>query len=238
VLQDTNHVFTFSWANIEFPCGNGSCFTFHAIPGFSNILLASTSGKAWYDALEVRVDRPYRRASDRFGWGAGLAYTYAKRRTQGFNDDFSFPNTSFYPKQPRNDERSHVVANWILDMPYLYGIQFSGLITLGSGTKYDVGDFFGSPGNPPPQLGGFSPPKSSFIIPNAWAFRDVDIRIRKDFPEISGTSLGLTVDLFNVFDYQNFGCFNTFNPTDANFGKASCTISDPRRLQIGGEYNF
>ena len=234
----TNHVFTFSWANIDFPCGNGSCFTAHTIPGFSNILVASTSGKAWYDALQVRVDRPYRRSSPRFGWGAGLAYTYAKRQTQGFNDDFSFPNTSFYPKQPRNDERSHVVANWILDLPYAFGIQFSGLITLGSGTKSDIGDFFGAPGNPPPQLGGFSPPKSSFIVPKAWAFRNVDVRFRKDFPQISGTTLGLTVDIFNVFNYQNFGCFNTFNPTDVNFGKASCTVSDPRRLQIGGEYSF
>ena len=234
----TNHVFTFSWANIDFPCGDGSCFTFHGIPGFSNVLMATTSGKAWYDALQVRVDRPYRRSSERFGWGAGLAYTYAKRQTRGFNDDFSFPNTSFYPKQPRNDERSHVVANWILDLPFVYGVQFSGLITLGSGTKQDVGDFFGAPGNPPPQLGGFSPPKNGFIIPNAWAFRNLDLRLRKDFPQISGTTLGVTVDLFNVFNYQNLGCFNTFNPSDTNFGKASCVISDPRRLQVGAEYNF
>ena len=234
----TNNVLTFSWANINFPCGNGSCFTFHAVPGFSNILLATTSGKLWYDAFQLKVDRPYRRSSSRFGWGAGLAYTYAKRQTQGFNDDFSFPNTTFYPKQPRNDERSHVVANWVLDMPYAFGIQFSGLITLGSGTKYDVGDFFASPGNPPPVLGGFTPPKYSFIIPNAWAFRNVDVRFRKDFPQIGSTSLGVTMDVFNVFNYANYGCFNTFKPSDPNFGKASCTIADPRRLQLGAEYNF
>jgi hypothetical protein len=234
----SDHVFTFNWGNIDFPCGNGSCFTFHAIPGFSNVLFATTDGKTWYDALAVRVDRPYRRSSERFGWGAGLAYTFAKRQTEGFNDDFSFPNSSFYPKQPRNDERSHVVVNWILDVPYAFGVQFSGLITLGSGTKYDVGDFFGSPGNPPPVLGGFTPPKSGFIIPDAWAFRNVDIRFRKDFPQFSGTTMGVTMDVFNVFNFQNFGCFNTFNPADANFGKANCVVSDPRRLQIGAEYAF
>jgi len=236
--ERTSHIFTFSFANTDFPCGNGSCYTFHGIPGFSNVLMATTNGKAWYDALQVRVDRPYRRSSDRFGWGAGLAIAYAKRQTQGFNDDFSYPNTTFYPKQPRNDERSHVVANWVLDVPYAFGIQFSGLITLGSGLKYDVGDFFHSPNNPPPSLGGFSPPKYNFIIPNAWAFRNVDIRFRKDFPRFSGTALALTVDVFNVFNFQNFGGFNTYNPTDKNFGKASTTISDPRRLQIGGEYSF
>jgi hypothetical protein len=234
----TSNILTFSWANIDFPCGNGSCFTFHGVPGFSNILLATTDGKTWYDALQLKIDRPYRRSSERFGWGAGLAYTYAKRQTQGFNDDFSFPNTTFYPKQPRGDERSHVVANWVLDMPYAFGIQFSGLITLGSGTKLDVGDFFASPGNPPPVLGGFTPPKSSFLIPNAWAFRNVDLRFRKDFPQIGTTSLGVTLDVFNALNYTNYGCFNTFNPTDPNFGKASCTVSDPRRLQLGAEYNF
>jgi len=236
--ERTNNVFTFTWANVDFPCGNGGCGTTHTIPGFSDILIATTNGKVWYDALAVRVDRPYRRSSERFGWGAGLAYTYAKRQTQGFNDDFTYPNARFYPKQPRNDERSHVVANWILDMPYAFGIQFSGLITLGSGLKYDIGDLFSAPGNPPPQLGGFTPPKSSFIIPNAWAFRDVDIRLRKDFPPFSGTTLGVTVDLFNVFNYRNLGCFNTFRPSDANFGEASCLVADPRRLQIGAEYGF
>jgi hypothetical protein len=234
----TSNVFTFSWANIDFPCGNGSCFTFRGVPGFSNILMATTAGKTWYDALQLKVDRPYRRSSERFGWGAGLAMTYAKRQTQGFNDDFSFPNTGFYPKQPRGDERTHVVANWIMDLPYLYGIQFGGLITLGSGTKLDVGDFFASPGNPPPVLGGFTPPKYNFIIPNAWAFRNVDIRLRKDFPNFSGTTLSVTVDLLNVFNFQNLGGFNTFNPADVNFGKASSTTSDARRLQIGAEYKF
>ena len=234
----TSNQFTFSWANIDFPCGNGSCFTFRGVPGFSSILMATTNGKLWYDALQLKVDRPYRRSSERFGWGAGLAYTYAKRQTQGFNDDFSFPNTSFYPKQPRGDERSHIVANWIVDLPYLYGIQLGGLITLGSGTKLDVGDFFASPGNPPPVLGGFTPPKYGFIIPNAFAFRNVDVRLRKDFPSFSGTTLAVTVDLFNVFNFQNLGGFNTFDPANANFGKASNTVSDPRRLQIGAEYKF
>jgi len=112
------------------------------------------------------------------------------------------------------------------------------LITLGSGTKQDIGDITNNPSNPLPVLGGFTPPQHSFIIPDAWAYRDVDIRFRKDFPEVSGTTLSLTVDVFNIFNYQNLRCFNSFDPENANFGKASCTIGDPRRLQIGGEYSF
>jgi hypothetical protein len=56
--------------------------------------------------------------------------------------------------------------------------------------------------------------------------------------------------VFNVFNTQNLGCFDeTFlNPapggapgqTVANphWGKAGCTISDPRRFQIGLTYDF
>jgi hypothetical protein len=162
----------------------------------------------------------------------------AWRKTQGFNDDFSYPNGKFYPKQVRNDERSRIVANWVLDLPYLAGFQFSGVITLGSGTKYDIGDLSGNPSNPAPVPGGFSPPKYDFIIPNAFAFRNVDVRIRKDFPRLGRSALAVTVDVFNVFNFQNFGGFNTFNPADVNFGKANAVIGDPRRLQIGAEYTF
>jgi hypothetical protein len=49
--------------------------------------------------------------------------------------------------------------------------------------------------------------------------------------------MGLTIDMFNVFNWQNLGCWNR-NPQDSNFGNAGCVISDPRRLQIGAEFDF
>ncbi len=48
----------------------------------------------------------------------------------------------------------------------------------------------------------------------------------------------MTFDVLNVFNYANYGCFNTFDPNSAGFGHANCTISDPRRLNVGAEYNF
>src|ERR1041384_5761929 len=45
--ERTDHIFTFSWMNIDFPCGNGSCFSQTTVPGFGSILMGSTSGKAW-----------------------------------------------------------------------------------------------------------------------------------------------------------------------------------------------
>ena len=235
------NVFTFYWANQNFTCPQrtfsiGGCFVNHAIPGFGTILLATNAGKTWYDALQVKVDRPYHPAAEgHWSWGAGLAYAYGKRQTQGFNDNFSFANAVDYPKQVRNDERHHLVANWILDLPYARGIQFSGLLTLGSGVKLDVGDRFNNELDPTQRLfvpGGFQTPM----------FKNLDLRLRKDFATTGRQTVAVNVDLFNAFNWQNLGCYyNLSSPTpagDATFSKAACTTSDPRRLQLGAEYTF
>ncbi len=231
---------TLNWANFGLNPNGSCCTSFNlAAHGFSNFIYSTNDGKTWYDALQVQINRPYRRTAQ-LGWGAGLAFTYATRSVQGVDnlgDEFSFPNTQNIPKHPSNDEKTHIVANWIVDLPYVAGVQFSGLITLGSGNRLDVGcpaRFCGAGYI----NGGFTPTKYDFIIPGAFAYRDVDLRLRKDFPNISGTTLGITFDLFNVFNFQNFGCFDTGSPTSANFGHAGCTVSDPRRLQIGAEYGF
>jgi len=209
--------------------------------GFSNFIYSTNDAKTWYDALQITIDRPYRRSSENFGWGVGLAYTYATRSVQGqdnLGDLFDFPNAAGIAKHPANDEKSRLVANWTMDVPYAFGIQFSGLITLGSGAHRDSG---GPPRFNPGQRyvpGGFTPPQYDFIIPNAWAYRTVDIRLRKDFPNISGTTLGVTLDVFNVFNYSNFDYDNFLRYTSYPPAPRSTLLSDPRRAQLGIEYNF
>jgi hypothetical protein len=230
------NTFTFYFADQNFTCPErtfsiGGCFIDRQIPGFGTILLGENGGKSWYNALQIQVDRPYQRVGN-LGWGVGLAYSYAKRETEGYNDLFSFPNPADYPKQVRNDERHRVVGNWIVDVPYAFGIQFSGLVTIGSGVNLDVGDRFGT--NPDPSInnplkpGGFNTP----------TYKRVDLRLRKDLPEIRGGRLGITVDLFNAFNTQNLGDFRTGNPNNSDFGLAFGTISDPRRFQLGAEFDF
>ncbi len=226
----SSNTFTFYWANANFTCpqrsfGVPGCFVGTQIPGFGTVLFADNSGKTWYDAATLKIDRTFR-AGEKMGWGGGIAYTLAKRQTQGFNDDFSFPNPADYPKQVRNDEQHRVVANWVIGMPSLLNIFFSGVATVGSGTNIDVGDRFGGTGNPL-LAGGFNPP----------TYKMLDLRLRKDF--VFGRSrFGLTVDGFNVLNTQNLGCYNTGNPADGNFGKAGCVISDPRRVQFGLEVGY
>lgn len=239
----SDNVMTFYWADQNFVCPQRSssvpgCEVNNTIPGFSTILFADDQGKTWYDALQMKIDRTFRRTSEDFGWGVGIAYTLAQRQTQGFNDLFSFLNPVDYPKQKRNDERHRVVTNWITDMPYLSGIQFSGLFTIGSGVKSDIGGRHAcpdpTPATPPTDCvrnfipGGFDTP----------TFKTLDLRLRKDFARFGGQRVGVTLDVFNVFNWQNLGDWRTSDPLASDFGTARQVISDPRRLQIGAEYDF
>ena len=238
----SENIMTFYWANQDFTCPERSfavpnCFQSRGIPGWGTILMADDQGKTWYDALQVKIDRPYRGSGQGRGWGAGLALTLAERETQGFNDLFSFPSPVDYPRQRRNDERLRIVTNWVVDMPWAWGVQFSGLINLGTGNRLDVGGRFDCNNEQTCfEGGGFQPEKETFIIPNAFAYRMVDLRLRKDFAAIRGNRMGITAELFNAFNYNNLGCYNTFRRDDPAFGTSTCTISDPRRLQLGLEY--
>ena len=231
-----------NWAQFGLNADGSCCKSFDiGAHGFSNFIYSTNDKKTWYKALQVQLDRPYRRADvSAFGWGAGLAYTYAVRDVQGadgLTDDFDFPNSLSIPRHPANDEKQRVVANWITDVPYLFGIQFSGIATLGGKYRQDVGCparfcGFGTTGNKY-QRGGFT-------VPGMFPYKNVDVRFRKDLPSFgrTATALGLTLDVFNALNHDNLGCYATGNRDDKNFGQATCTVSDARRYQLGAEVNF
>jgi hypothetical protein len=81
-----------------------------------------------------------------------------------------------------------------------------------------------------------------FTVPGTFPYRNVDMRLRKDFPRFgrSAAAVGVTLDVFNVFNHANFGTnYNTGVPTtDPNYGKPFDVSSDARRFQLGAELNF
>jgi hypothetical protein len=230
--------YTYEWANLALnPATNDCCLSFN-LPAYQNILVGNNSVRTWYDALEFRLDRSYRPA-ETGGWGAGIAYTLSWAEAEG-NDLFSFPNisTTFTTKRPiLDDQRHRVVANWVVDLPYLWGVQFSGIATFASGKPFNIVEFSPTPSGNQRTLLGFE---------RGNAFKNVDVRLRKDFPSFGGSNLGVTGDLFNLFNNDNLGCFNetafTAGPTgpvaDPTFGRPGCTTSDARRFQLGFQYDF
>ncbi len=237
--------FTYIFGNRN---ANGTCCSDNSA-NYSNVLLSDNNPRSWYQALMLQIDRPYFFAGrDKFNWGVGVAYTHAQGRQRG-GDLFSldYKDANSYPKFPTSiDVPNLLVANWILDIPYLWGIQYSGVLRLHSGDPYNIFDFsagFG-PGQGKILLNTGRPPKKSFVVPgNIWGYRNVDMRLRKDLAGRGMLSrFAVTADLFNAFNFANLACWEGFIPptpeVNANLGKASCVASDARRLQLGAVIEF
>lgn len=104
------------------------------------------------------------------------------------------------------------------------------------------------PGNPRPRHQQQSP---GVAYAPRWAYAEGgDLfsfpTIRSNFNgkhPISDDRLGVTADLFNLLDMRNLGCFDEtfgFNngQLNPNYRHAGCVISDPRRFQLGRQYDF
>ncbi len=191
-----------------------------------------------FTALYVKLDKPYTRES---GWGMNVAYTWSESTQNGGNDAFCFDcfSVETSPTRPSaNDEEHRIVANGIVDLPWDF--QLSGILTLGSGTPFDVFDGTGSRFYYRPY--GGRPEKYSFIIPNAFAYRNLDLRLAKDFGLPNGSELSVYVDAINVFNFDNYAGFDGGTGSAAspnpNFGQPSRVLFPTRTFQFGARYKF
>ncbi|HJQ54288.1 MAG TPA: TonB-dependent receptor [Gemmatimonadaceae bacterium] len=221
---------------------DGTCCNFPfnwGAHGISSVIYSSNDVKTWYDAVSLQLEKVYSRPDvNAFGWGAGITYTYATRYLQGednLGDTFAFPQASTIKKHAApNNEKHRIVANWITDMPWLFGIQWSGLLTLGGKYTLDAG------------CQRFCPvfERGGFTVPGTFPYQNLDMRLRKDLPTFGRTNarIGLTLDVFNALNHVNLTGYNTGlqanGQPDPNFGKASGVATDARRYQLGAEINF
>jgi hypothetical protein len=87
--------------------------------------------------------------------------------------------------------------------------------------------------------------KQDFILPDAWGYRSVDLRLEWNAPTISDRfQIGLIAEGFNVFDFDNYtytDWVSFFKPpapeVNPNFGKPTGEINT-RRFQFGVRLRF
>jgi carboxypeptidase family protein/TonB-dependent receptor-like protein len=202
---------------------NGSCCQQNN-PIWSNLFAVENRGQTWYDAFMFKGEKRY---SPESRWGLQVAYTLAHAEQNADpHDRFTSlglvdpDNMQRFPAG--NDERHHLTSNFTIGLPW--DVRFSGIVDLGSGTPYNASIAFGAGtnacthgnmdcegGNDWPEgqtRNWWRPEKHSFIIPNAWAYRNVDLRLEKRFPTFRGQRVGVIAEVFNVFDFVNFTGFD------------------------------
>jgi outer membrane receptor for ferrienterochelin and colicin len=211
-------------------------------PGAANpyrtYLVSDHNKERTFKALYVKLDKNYTRDS---GWGLNIAYTLSSSKQNGGNDNFCFDCFSVETSPERssaNDERHRIVANGIVDLPFDF--QLSGILTLGSGTPFDVFDGTGPAFVYRPY--GAYPEKEQFFIPNAFAYRNLDLRLAKNLPVWGGGQVQVYVDAINVFNFKNYSGFDggtgSATSPNANFGNPSSVLFPTRSFQIGARYSF
>jgi hypothetical protein len=221
---------------------DGTCCL--TVPGFSNILVSDPEGrKAWFDGLYVQVDRPYGGAG-KVKYGYSLTYTLGTSEQTG-GDLFSldFPRASDYPRYPTgSDERHRLVMTGIVGLPW--GVIASTFITLGSGTPYTIDDQSQGGGVNERRLlrNGGRPEQFTFIFPDAWAYRSVDLQLEKGFRFGASQVFSVIFQGFNIFSFDNFTGYQGFIPTlpatNPNYGRPNGLVDPGRRLQFGVRYGF
>jgi len=235
--------YSYEWGNVAYdPQRNDCCISFN-IPAYSNILVGNDNVHSWYKAMYLKVDRPYQRSElSKWGWGAGVAYTLSKAETEG-GDLFSFPAVTVgaNARHPTDTDQRHVIiANFITDIPYLWGVQFSGLLNVGSGLPYNRVQYV-----PVATGGNFQDFLGQARTP--WQ-KQLDLRLSKTFVQLHGNDVAVTASMFNVFNTQNLGCYDGTvafpgasvgeTTPNNNYGHAGCVVTDGRRVQFGATYNF
>ena len=222
------------YRGVTWVSATGTCCS-ALVPGYGAVILSDPHGKDyWYNAGSIQIDRPY---NSQTRWGLHLVYTHSRALQTG-NDLFSLdlPSASAYPRHPVNgSEPNHFVASGIVGLPY--EILFSTNITIGSGPAVDVFDL--SQGF---DLAGHLKTGviHSAVYPSG-GFKDVDFRLGKDFPAYGRTSVGLTLEVFNAFNFKNYGCLSNFlgpGGDPSSLGQAGCVVTLGRREQVGLKVNF
>ena len=208
-------------------------------PQYRNLIFfGNNDAEQTFKALYLTVDKPYDTASN---WGMQFSYTLSDAKRNGSRDngltgfDFDYNRPGLSPTFPTNqDERHHIVASGIVGLPMDF--RLSGILTLGSGLPFTQ---FVCPTATNPDIcwNGGRPEKRSFIIKDAFAYRQVDLRLTKSFDIFNGQSVELILDAINVFNFRNYSNFEQCL-CSAQYGEPRGQFLPTRSLQVGLRYRW
>ena len=214
------------------------------VPYLGYVSLTFPGMRSNYHALQTAFTKRHDR-----GWQASATYTLSTFRdanprpvqwTGSAFDTVPFttaPDLSGEYSLAVNDQRHRAVLNGLWDLPY--GLQVGGIYLFGSGERYQT-----RWGTDVRGLGGLRPnelrlrPDGTIVSRNSFVGSPVqrmDLRLQRRTPLRGRVSVTGTVELFNVFNHENFGSY-VANQVAANYLQPQQSTSPnyaARTLQLG-----
>ena len=204
----------------------------YPLPGYGNFLISNDQGRSDYQAVYLQVEKTYSRTAH-YGYTGTLTLTNAKSNgnSSEFVFDYASPTDTGMHPAPGVD-KMRFVGTGIVDGPWQ--TQLSGTLTLASGQPFDLID------NSGPALRIIP---SDLFPKNKLAYKNLDLRIAKDFTLPNGSVVTIDGEVYNVFDWVNRSYSGwTGGFKDASGGPSlkpdTATTGNPRTFQVGLRYKW
>lgn len=208
-------------------------------PEFRNLIFfGNNDAEQTFRAMYLTVDKPFDTDS---GWGMQFTYTLSESERNGTRDngltgfDFDYNRPGLSPTFPTNqDERHRIVATGIVALPFDF--RLSGVLTLGSGLPFHQ-YVCPTASNPDICWNGGRPEGQDFLFTDTFAFRQIDLRLTKEFDVFNGQSVELILDAVNVFNFENYSNFEQCL-CSAQYGEPRGQHLPTRSFQLGLRYRW
>jgi hypothetical protein len=222
-----------SWYCARAHSEHGYCEGTQELGSRYKVLLSTDEGASRYNAFDLTAEKPFTTASQ---WGFSLSYTFADAERKGW-DFFTFDfldDPSAWPWINSPVEKHRIVASGIVGLPFEF--RLSTLAQWGSGVPFTRVD----------ERGGWHVRGiiRDWYSQDADNFRQLDVRLQKNFAMQRGGHVGLVLEAVNVFDHANYRGYEEFEfwgsgERNERFAQPILGSADPgRRVQMGLDFRF
>jgi outer membrane receptor protein involved in Fe transport len=260
--------------------GPGDVQSRRPYPEFARMRMQDFGSNTVYHSLQARYEH---RLSKQLSLTAAYTYSHLIDDSGNTTNDGGCQCQNPRDRQPERasslfDQRHLLVLGYVWDLPFAKGLQgptgavlsgwsFQGIVTLASGTPFDILESFDSQNNDGlwerPTLVAGQPINVSHQTPERWFNTDAfapsdlvygnsprnpvvgpgkhtfDLSLGKTFrmPYREGHSLQFRAEFFNAFNTPQFAIPDQYLG-DGDFGKVTSTSTPNRELQLALKYRF